>query len=157
MHPSLYQQSQLCLLHSLSPSSALNKKCKVNEVHVSPLKKREAELPLPQHTLPVRTNKDDLKLLACLLDLPVGFHQDPGEAAAGWTLKDKSGNLPRDTILSPSHSPAICHQRPGKQDPSRASKTQFMKETETNVTFLMAGNQTRAPPYLLRQQLNELP
>lgn len=44
-------------------------------------------------TLPVCANEDDLKFLACLLDLPVGLHQDPGEASAGGALKDKIGIL----------------------------------------------------------------
>ena len=58
------------------------------ERHVHHLQGRKAAL-----TLPVCANKDDLKLLACLLDLPVGFHQDPGEASAGGALKDKIGTL----------------------------------------------------------------
>lgn len=44
---------------------------------------------------PVCTHKDDLKLLACLLDLAVGFHQDSSEASARGTLKNKSGTLQR--------------------------------------------------------------
>ena len=62
----------------------------------------------PQHVLPVCTNKDDLEFLACLLDLPVGFHQDPGEASAGWTLEDTSGILQPHAVPSPSQFPATC-------------------------------------------------
>lgn len=58
--------------------------------------KREPHSHTPQLALPVRTNKDDLKFLACLLDLPVGFHQDPGEASAGWALQEERGILQPD-------------------------------------------------------------
>lgn len=89
------------------------------------LQKGEAALPPAGRTLPVCTNKDDLKFLACLLDLPVRFHQDSGEASAGWALKDKSGILQRDDVAaSRSPFPTTCHQRPGKQDPRRAGMAQ---------------------------------
>lgn len=66
--------------------------------------------------LPVRTDKDDLKLLACFLDLPVGFHQDPCETPAGWTLKDNARTLLWDTL---SPSPSCSPQQSRKLDPGR--------------------------------------
>lgn len=83
-------------------------KRKAKEMHVNHLRGREPHGHFPQHALPVRTNKDDLKFLACLLDLPVGFHQDPGEASAGWTLKEESEILRFDPV--PSSSPARTGQ-----------------------------------------------
>lgn len=91
--------------------------CKVREMHVNHLWKRETRSHLPQLMLPVRTNKDDLKFLACLLDLPVGFHQHPGEASAGWALQEERG------ILQPDAESGLPISQPlAKRD--RVSKTQ---------------------------------
>jgi hypothetical protein len=78
--------------------------------------RKDEELPLHGQMLPVSANKDDLKLLACLLDFPVGLHQHSGEASTGRTLKDKSRTPWHDIT---SLLPAAHHQGPSEQDPSR--------------------------------------
>lgn len=84
------------------------------------------QVPLDRHASPVCANEDDLKFLACLLDLPVGFHQHPGEASAGWALKEKSRTC--------------CAIR------ARPKWDWDAKEVELSLLLFMAGIQhTRAP------------
>lgn len=75
---------------SPSPWPTLRKTHEAKDTCVGSFWKSGVGLLLQGYTVPVCANEDDLKLLACLLDLPVGFHQHSGEASAGWALKDKS-------------------------------------------------------------------